>query len=186
MGDWPAQERRLLQKLDRALKREPVPDRIDSAVLRLEAELTRNPGSLMAWEPLSLEPFGAELPGVIRSGWIFILQGGSSTGAERHPNSHQRTMSYRGEGDLQVRVGERWRSTPLASSFDAPLERRWTSIPPNVWHQAVVPDRHWVVVSFHTAAQDALVEERADPADARRMRKRRYVNRPPGRASHRG
>jgi hypothetical protein len=49
----------------------------------------------------------------------------------------------------------------LVSDFDAPLERRWTSIPRNVWHRPVIPKgANWVVVSFHTVPAIELVEER--------------------------
>ena len=179
MEDWLPEERDLLQALDRATRQEPILTLVGSAALRLERELVGDPHAVMAWEPLSLEPFGGELPGAIRSSWVFILRAGSSTGAERHPNSHQRTLSYRGSGDLQVRIGDRWRSRPLESGLDKPMERRWASIPPNVWHQAVVPDRHWVVLSFHTVPEHELIEERADAVDAQRMQRRRYVDRPP-------
>jgi hypothetical protein len=43
----------------------------------------------------------------------------------------------------------------------APLERRWISIPKNIWHRPVIPnDGDWVVVSFHTASAAELIEER--------------------------
>ena len=50
------------------------------------------------------------------------------------------------------------------------------SIPPNVWHQAVViEDKDWVVVSFHTVPADELIEERPDTADSGRTHQRRYL-----------
>lgn len=47
--------------------------------------------------------------------------------------------------------------------------RRWASIPLNVWHQAVVFHKNWVVVSFHTALTHELIEERPD-GDVTRQR----------------
>jgi len=60
------------------------------------------------------------------------------------------------------------------------LEERWISIPSNTWHQGVVSDRDWVVVSFHTVPADELIEERPDPRDPdpfrpRLTRRRKYV-----------
>ena len=55
----------------------------------------------------------------------------------------------------------KWKSNILVSDADAPLERRWISIPTNVWHRPVIPnDNDWVVVSFHTVPAEELIEER--------------------------
>ena len=106
---------------------------------------------------------------------MFILRAGVTTGAERHPNSHQRMMSWSGHGDFQVHDGQRWRSHFMVSDRRAPLEDRWISIPPNVWHQGVVSAKDWVVVSFHTVLAKDLVEERPDASDPSNVRGRRYV-----------
>jgi len=66
------------------------------------------------------------------------LRAGADTGAERHPNSHQRMMSFEGSGDLQTGEPERWQSNVLISDPAAPLEQRWISIPRNVWHRPVI------------------------------------------------
>jgi hypothetical protein len=100
---------------------------------------------------------------------------GRSTGAERNPNSHQRMMSWKGEGDFQVHNGQCWQSHFMVSDRNAPLEDRWISIPPNVWHQGVVSAKDWVVVSFHTVPAADLVEERPDALDPLNTRQRRYV-----------
>jgi hypothetical protein len=43
------------------------------------------------------------------------------------------------------------RLSMLISDSDAPLEKRWISIPQNVWHQPIISkEADWVVVSFHT------------------------------------
>jgi hypothetical protein len=60
-------------------------------------------GKVMAWEPIPLSIYGNALPAMIRSIWVFILRAGTNTGAERHPNSHQRMMSFEGSGDMQIR-----------------------------------------------------------------------------------
>ena len=149
--------------------------RIDEAIVRLERLLRADAGAQMAWETLPLSLFDPGLPESIRSIWVFILRAGAVTGAERHPNSHQRTMSYRGAGDLQTREEGRWRSHALVSDQEAPIEKRWVSIPVNTWHQVVVPGDHWTVVSFHTVPAEELIEERPARDDAGAGRRRLYV-----------
>jgi hypothetical protein len=85
--------------------------------------------------------------------------------------------SYQGNGDLQTGGEGHWQSHPLVSAAGAALEQRWISVPPGVWHQAVVPDQDWVVVSFHTAPAEDLIEERTYAGDVSRTRQRRYLDR---------
>jgi hypothetical protein len=116
------------------------------------------------------------LPAVIRSSWVFVLRARATTGAERHPRSHQRMMSYRGEGDFQIWIEGRWRSHFLCSDRSAPLQARWISVPPGVWHQGVVSAGNWVVVSFHTAPEHELVEERLESGESGDLRLRKYLD----------
>ena len=140
--------------------------------------MSRDPRTIEAWEPIPLEVYSGPLPSEIQSSWVFILRAGVTTGAERHPNSHQRMMSWRGQGYFQVHDGQRWQSHFMVSDRDAPLEDRWISIPPNVWHQGVVSAQDWVVVSFHTVPAADLIEERPDASDPSNIRGRRYVEVP--------
>jgi len=169
------EERKVLEVLDTTLGQQAVRAAIGLVVRRVEEKLIQDPLSVLAWEPIPLSVYGGSLPRAIRSSWVFVLRAKSTTGAERHPNSHQRMMSYQGVGDLQTRRGRRWRSNALVSDSNAGLERRWVSIPPGTWHQAVVPGQHWAVVSFHTVSADELIEERPDPADERLTHQRRYL-----------
>jgi hypothetical protein len=168
-------ERALLGSLDVILESETVRAAINPIIMRVARALAGDPTSVMAWEPIPLSLYGGSLPPGIRSSWVFILRAGMTTGAERHPNSHQRMLSYQGHGDLQVGGPGRWSSNHLASTA-ATLEGRWASVPPGVWHRAVVPGGDWVVVSFHTAPPHELIEERPDPADAGRMLRRLYLD----------
>jgi RimJ/RimL family protein N-acetyltransferase len=168
-------ERSLLESLDRLLKSEAVRSRIAPVVERVSQKLAHDQTATMAWEPIPLSAYGVSLPAGIQSSWVFILRAGATTGAERHPNSHQRMISYRGTGDFQTGGPGRWQSNPLVSADGARLEERWISIPPNVWHQAVVPAEDWVVVSFHTVPAEELIEERPDAADPEQTRQRRYL-----------
>lgn len=167
------EESRILQALDLAVTSEAIRPKIDAIVARVEQKLSARPDDVLAWEPIPLDFYTAPLPETIRSSWMFVLRANTTTGAERHPNSHQRMMSYRGAGDFQTRPEGNWCSHLLTSDPTAPIAERWISIPPNVWHQAVVPGENWVVVSFHTVAEHELIEERpvTEAKDAVRQRK---------------
>jgi hypothetical protein len=159
----------LLERLDAILRRNAIRSQIQPIVDRVRANLAQKQKAVMAWEPIPLTIFGNALAPALRSSWVFILRAGANTGAERHPNSHQRMMSLECTGDLQVRAGleSSWQSNVLISDPKAPLERRWISIPQNIWHQPVVPEGgDWVVVSFHTVPAEELIEERPDPSSA--------------------
>ncbi len=177
------EERSVLEALDALVRRGSRREEIDRIAARVERALEAAPGSRMAWEPIPLELWGGGLPAGIRSSWVFVLRAREATGAERHPNSRQRMTSWRGEGDLQTRTAASWTSHRLRGDPAAPIEDRWISIPPDVWHQAVVGAEHWAVVSLQTAAVDRLVEERPEPGDAGRTRRRTYEGGdPPGQA----
>ena len=169
------QELKILQTLDAIARQESVRAMIDSVVLRVEQRLTQDQQALLAYEPVPLATYGGRLPNTICSSWVFILRAQVNTGAERHPNSHQRMMSYRGSGDIQIWNGEIWLSNHLVSDSEAPIESRWISIPPNTWHQAVVHEENWVVLSFHTAHEDELIEERPDTTNTELTHQRKYL-----------
>lgn len=166
------EERSILETLDKIVQSPPVRARIEPIVERVRADLARKPDALMSWEPVELETFGEQLPSSIQSGWVFVLRAGVDTGAERHPNSHQRMMTFAGSGDMKMDATGRpnevdgeseiaWHSHVLVSDVKAPMERRWVSIPRNVWHRPVIPNvADWVVVSFHTVPAPELIEER--------------------------
>ena len=175
------EERARLAKLDTIVRSDELRAKINPIVDRVCAALSQKPEALMTWEPIAVEIFGQTLPPEIRSGWIFVLRAGADTGPERHPNSHQRMMTLHGSGDMRVLAGVRaglastWQSNALVSEPSAALERRWISIPPNVWHRPVVgPDVDWVVLSFHTVPADELIEEKMDESGAGTKRKK-YV-----------
>jgi hypothetical protein len=165
------EERSLLETLDATMRSEQIRARIQPVVERVRADLAGKTAALMAWEPIALETLG-ELPAAIQSAWVFILRGGTDTGAERHPNSHQRMMTFAGTGDMKIdAMGTpddveseseiAWRSHVLVSDSNAPFEKRWISIPQNIWHRPVIPKGDdWVVVSFHTVPAEELIEER--------------------------
>jgi hypothetical protein len=173
-----AEERSILNDLDQILRSKDVRAFIQPIVERVRADLAQKEKAVMAWEPIPLTIYGGALRLEIRSSWVFVLRGGTNTGAERHPNSHQRMMSFEGIGDLQIRSDWKspWQSNVLVAEANVPLHRRWVSIPQNVWHQPVVPEgADWVVVSFHTVPAEELIEERPDPGSAIGTRQMLYV-----------
>jgi len=171
------QERSLLNSLDALLRSEAIRAQIQPIVDQVARKLAQDPTAQMAWQPIPLSIYGDHLPPPIRSSWVFILRAGATTGAERHPNSHQRMISFQGTGDMQTGGEGRWQSNVLISAPDADLERRWISIPRNVWHQVVVPDgANWVVVSFHTVPAHELIEERPDTENTARTKQQHYVS----------
>ena len=149
------EERSRLEALDAALRSESVREHIRSVVTRVREQLARRKDALMTWEPFPLDLLATTLPPEIRSGWVFVLRAGADTGAERHPNSHQRMMSFEGSGDMQTGEPGKWQSNVLVSDPDAPLERRWISIPRDAWHRPRIDaTADWAVVSFHTGPAD--------------------------------
>jgi hypothetical protein len=171
-------ERSILESLDALLQLDNVRAAIAPVVARVEQKLRRDRAAVMAWEPLPLSIYGEGLPSFIRSSWVFILRAHTATGAERHPNSQQRMMSYGNVGDMQTGGPGRWESNPLVSDPRAELQQRWISIPVNVWHQCVVPaGANWVVVSFHTVPAEELIEERPDGGESGATRQKTYLAR---------
>lgn len=167
-----------LESIDTILRSETVRQQIRPIVERVRAELARKKDALMTWEPIPLTVFGGALPGGIRSAWIFVLRAGADTGAERHPNSHQRMMTFEGSGDMKTGEPGQWQSNVLISNAEAPLEQRWISIPQNVWHRPVVgKDSDWTVVSFHTVPTEELIEEKPDDSSQDGTKQMKYSER---------
>jgi len=172
------EERSLLEALDTALRSDNVREQIRPVVARVRKQLAHRKETLMSWEPFPLNVLATTLPPEIRSAWVFVLRAGADTGAERHPNSHQRMMSFEGSGDLQTGEPGNWQSNILVSDSNAPLERRWISIPTNMWHRPVIDAAtDWVVVSFHTVPAEELIEERPDDSRDAGTRQMKYLGR---------
>ena len=168
----------VLRELNEIVRIDAVAATVEEVVRRVGHQLHTTAG-LMAWEVVSLDTFRSVLPESIRSCWIFVIRAGAATGAERHPNSHQRSFSLIGEGTFELRAGAEWRAHSLASTGPASMERRWVSIPPATWHRLVVGSEPWGMLSFHTVAPEELIEEM--PVDAHDLdgetHQERYVGR---------
>lgn len=162
---WSTDERAILQQLDLLLRETAIKDALNSLVARMRSRVSGNGQKIMDRESVPLAVYGDKLPSGIRASWVYLIGTPAVTGAERHPNSHQRTMSYTGSGFFEVSDSPDFEdgegaSNLLTSDFDAPMETRWISIPAGTWHQAVVDEGEWVVLSFHTAAENEIIEER--------------------------
>ncbi len=158
----PNEEEHILRRLDEAIRQPRAATLLAAIANSVDESLELDANTRLAWKSIPLSAYD-DLPAGIASSWIFALRADCSSGAERHPNSVQRFMSYRGSADMQTWNGAAWVSRVLSSEPDAPFEQRWLSIHVNTWHKPVMGDGNWVVVSFHTAADDELIEER--PAD---------------------
>ncbi|MDQ6768502.1 MAG: DinB family protein [Gemmatimonadota bacterium] len=149
----------ILSVLDRAVHSARAEGILATIADELEEALRRDQSSGLIWRTVPLDTYD-KMPIGILSSWMFALRRRNTSGAERHPNSIQRVMCYRGDVDLQTWNGEHWQSHWRSSSAEE-LEVRWLSIPINVWHRPVIGDDECIVVSFHTARADRLIEERA-------------------------
>ena len=170
------EERTRLESIEIVLRSDTVREQIRPIIERVRAELTRKNEALMTWEPIPLTVFGRALPREIRSAWVFVLRAGADTGAERHPNSHQRMMTFEGSGDMRTEEGDQWQSNVLVSNPEASVEQRWISIPQNVWHRPVVgAEGDWTVVSFHTVPAEELIEEKQDESSQDGTKQMKYL-----------
>jgi hypothetical protein len=172
------EERTRLESIDTILRSEAIRRQLRPIIERVRAELARKTEALMTWEPIPLSVFSSALPPEIRSAWVFVLRAGADTGAERHPNSHQRMMSLEGSGDMRTGEPGQWQSNVLISNPQAQLEQRWISIPQNVWHRPVVgAAADWTVVSFHTVPAEELIEEKPDDSSKHGTKQMKYLER---------
>jgi quercetin dioxygenase-like cupin family protein len=128
----------------------------------------------------SREPFGwrfidlgsRDLPDGIRSGAVFVLPARSSPPGHHHPNSIQHMRVLAGRAEVTLWSRERTaQHDPVR--YGAGKERPWLVIPRGVVHQLeVLPEGELVVLSFHTVAEEDLLEVSAagertytDPAE---------------------
>jgi hypothetical protein len=101
------EERSRLEALDTALRSDNVHKHIRSVVLRVREQLSRRKRYANELGAVSVGCSRNDTTAEIRSAWVFVLRAGADTGAEKHPNSHQRMMSFEGSGDLQTDEGEK-------------------------------------------------------------------------------
>ena len=158
-------------ELSRSLRSSSVRQAIAPTVARVERQLSARSDEPQAWASISLGTLGFETPSEVRSCWVFVLRAGATFGAERHPNSHQRTIALAGAALFEVFVDGRWSPSPVSAEteFGSAI-----SIPPSVWHRIQVGPQNFISVSFHTVAADQLIEETPVEDDLSRTKRRLY------------
>ena len=168
----------VVDQLDRLVQAPDVSARVAAIVERVTAKLETG-NDVMAWEVVPLSMFGDALPSTVASCWVFVLRAGAETEAERHPNSHQRSLSIAGRGEFQLRPARKLERHSLTSARDESVWRRWASIPVNTWHRWLVGPEPWAVLSFHTVASEELIEETPvspDRLDSGPTKRNRYAD----------
>jgi hypothetical protein len=121
---------------------------------RLERQLDDASDTPMTWEPVPLAAFSRPLPPEIASCWVFVLRPGAALPAERHSNSHQRSLSLKGTGTFELRENGRWVAYPIKDSA-------WASAPTGMWHRWFAGPEPLALLSFHTVRAEDLIEEHA-------------------------
>lgn len=148
----------ILVQLDALVREHERAGRFKPIVAQLFDALQRSPELPQAWQPLPGDFFGTQLPGEIRSGWIFALRGDGKFPNERHPNSWQRSIAIRGSALFETCENDAWVAHPIAGDGVA-LPQRSISIPQNVWHRIEIGPETLVSLSFHTVPAHELIEE---------------------------
>lgn len=98
---------------------------------------------------------------------LFLLRRGERMAVpERHCNSLQRLVSYRGSGSIHEGVpggdpvGLRARAICSPGADDSGLARHWDIVPAGVWHFPEADGgEDWATVTFHSAAEGEIVDE---------------------------
>lgn len=153
-------EEQLLKNLDRLILQPRTRAHIEQLAGELARQLQCKPAAPFVRQELPLSLYGAGLAPEILSSNVYVIRPGVTSGKERHPNSHQRSMSLAGGGAFVIGLGEATQTHSIAALDRAGAEVRWVSIPPNTWHEAVAGEAAWTVVSFHTVADRDIVNER--------------------------
>jgi hypothetical protein len=165
---------RTLTELQTLASNESVTRALSPVIARVERALAAGPEEPQAWEPVPLETFGAALPDAIESCWIFLLRSRGRFGAERHPNSHQRSLALRGSATFELREGAEWVRHTVAAPESAVRGERAISIPAGTWHRIEIGPENFLSLSFHTVPARELIEETPVGDDLAVTRKRLY------------
>lgn len=166
----------LLQRLHERVFADPeVRAVLDVGFVQLAGELEtrRDPPHTTCTVPIALftaasEPrVTADRHAQVRLCRLFLLRRGARMAVpERHSNSVQRLVSYRGSGSIHQGVpggdpeglGARAIRSPGAN--DSGLARHWDIVPAGVWHFPEADDAEdWATVTFHSAAEGEIVDE---------------------------
>jgi len=138
---------------------------LDDAVANLvtRADVIETIGRLKSELQASTEPFVwatialqnvVDVPAEIRSAWIFALRAERWSGEHYHPNSVQRMVVIEGHGRSRIgsTIGE------MVALGDGSLGDAWVVIAPGVPHEFYPEKDDMIVMSFHTATAEELLE----------------------------
>lgn len=151
-------ELNLISCLDELLKFESNKTFIEEGIAIANKKLDgENLKSVTVTIPIS--KFGEKLPKGFGLCRIFILKANTEAKVERHTNSIQRVMSYKGSGTIKVQRSNKWISNPLSSNKNNPVENRWLTVEENIWHQPISGPENWITVTFHTADEKTIIDE---------------------------
>ena len=151
---------------------------LDAAFVELTAELRDRPDPPHATCVIPVGLFVDDVPGEsapgpdggdqVRLCRAFLLRRGARMATpERHRNSVQRLVSYRGRGWIHQGVvgGGSLDLRPRAicspgAGMGEGLGRFWDIVPPGVWHfPEAGGEEDWATVTFHSAAEDEIIDE---------------------------
>jgi hypothetical protein len=161
-------------ELSRSLKSSRVTEAIAPVLARVESALSARPDQPQAWEPLDLSSLGFKTPTGIQSCWIFVLRADATFGAERHPNSHQRTIALSGTALFEIFIDGSWSPWPISGGKGESESGCAVSIPPSVWHRIRIGSQNFASLSFHTVPPEQLIEETPVGDDLSVTRQRLY------------
>ncbi len=136
-------------------------DTVENLVTR--ADVIETIGRLKSEPRASSEPFVwatidlqnvADVPAEIRSAWIFALRAEHWSGEHYHPNSVQHMVVIEGHGRSRIggTIGE------MVAFGGGSLRDPWVVIDPGVRHEFYPVKDDMIVMSFHTATAEDLLE----------------------------
>lgn len=172
----------LLQRLhERAFADPAVRAVLDAGFAQLATALQKRPDPPHATCTIPMKLFADDTRhDEVRLCRLFLLRRGARMAVpERHRNSVQRLVSYRGRGRIHQGVpgggpeglraraidspgaqGSAPRDCAVAATAD--LARHWDIVPEGIWHfPEAAEDGDWATVTFHSAAEDEIVDELA-------------------------
>lgn len=152
-----------LRELDAAVAHVVGLEWFGETVAGLEVQLAHTSDTFV-WATVELSSIPMQLPGEIKSGWIFHLRRDVPSGAHFHPNSVQRMVMVAGQGDAEV-AGMRMRMVPFNAVAD--VSDRWLVIEQGAAHEFFPRGEDMTVVSFHTCSPEELEEVECDSGDLR-------------------
>ena len=153
-----------LKKLNDAVKDLLKQESFRENLEQLKREVSDTSESFV-WSTIDLNSINSELPGEIKSCWIFVLKKNVPSGCHYHPNSIQHMIMIEGQGESKV--GDIRKRMIGFGSNDYSLDETWYVIPEGVPHEFFPELTDMVVVSFHTCEARELQEIGCETGETR-------------------